>query len=647
MATIDYRAGGRILFGFALLAAAPLAVAQGDEPVDGPDQDVLAIDGIVVNHLGGGISGAEVRIELPDAAAADPPLAQTWTGLRGEIVIEIPRPNVDELRYRVLADGFAEQVGTLDISDPDESPFIDATLRGAARITGRITAAADGRAIADARVLCHSGGRRFTGTTDADGRYDFDSVYFGPAAVTVTAKGFGTQRDELVIEDDQNTLDFALEPERPIELTVVTNTGQPAADVWIEARTEPRQTYLSAKSDAAGQVRLSGVDLDSTGLHIRLNGERYLSMRSYEHYLELPSLDGQSRPATTQPAIVRGRFTVMLAGRVRGRITDKETGQPIRNVRVLAGREPRYDMPMDWSGPSGTYELIGVRPGVVTVTFQHDGYATLFHDVDVATGQTSTVDAGMERGVAIGGVVVDAEGLPVDQVRVMADNWKEYQTLGLRAITDSKGRFDLAHVPPGDIEFTFVQPGYGRRATVELAAGKTDHVVQFESTEVPVTSGAMPIEEPKLAIGQEVADLRLVDTDGVTYQLSELRGKYVFLDCWASWCRPCIAEIPNVKALHKASRDRADFVLIGISLDTDAKALKRACDEHGISWPQIFGPRSGASEAFEELDGAGIPYTCLIGPDGKLLAQHLRGPEMVAEVRKLAPGLSGSSGDIK
>jgi len=59
---------------------------------------------------------------------------------------------VDALRYRVLADGFAEQVGTLDISDPDELPFIDATLRGAARITGKITAAADGGAIAEARV---------------------------------------------------------------------------------------------------------------------------------------------------------------------------------------------------------------------------------------------------------------------------------------------------------------------------------------------------------------------------------------------------------------------------------------------------------------------------------------------------------------
>jgi len=97
--------------------------------------------------------------------------------------------------------------------------------------------------------------------------------------------------------------------------------------------------------------------------------------------------------------------------------------------------------------------------------------------------------------------------------------------------------------------------------------------------------------------------------------------------------------------LHEATKNRPDFVLIGISLDTDAKALKRACDEHGITWPQVVGPKSGAAEAFEELDGVGIPYTCLIGPDGKLEAQHLRGPGMVEEVRKALPSVkSGDAG---
>jgi peroxiredoxin len=629
----------RHLVWLALLVVTASAPIWGQEPPDllgEASADELVVDGIVVTPLGAGVSGAEVRIELPDAAATDQPIGRTTTGPRGQIAIKIARPPVDELRFRVLADGFTEHVGTIDISDPDDFPFIQATLHGASTISGTVTAILGGTPVVGAAIQCQNGGRRLTATTGPDGGYSFDSVYVGPAAITVTAPGFGTQREQVSVEDDSLTLDFALAPEQPIELTIVTNTGQPAADVLVEARSDPLQVYLSAQSDADGKARLSGVDLQSTGLSIRLNGKPYLWMRGYEEYLALPGRGDQEPPPSTQPATVRGRFTVTLAGQIHGKVVDKETGQPIRNVRVLAGHEPRHGMPMDWTGPGGTYELIGVRPGIVTVTFQHDGYATAFHSVDLDTGKTAALDVGMERGVAIAGLVVDEEDSPVDQVRVLADNWKEYRTLGLRAITDSNGRFALPHVPPGEIEFTFVRPADRKRVTVDLEAGKTDHVVTLESVAESPSPESLPIEQAKLAVGQDVPDLKLTATDGTSYQLSELRGKYVFLDCWASWCRPCIGEIPNVKALHEATKDRPDFLLIGISLDTDAKALKKARDEHGMTWPQVFGPKSGASEAFEELDGMGIPYTCLIGPDGKLLAQHLRGRGMVEEVRRLS-----------
>jgi thiol-disulfide isomerase/thioredoxin len=131
-----------------------------------------------------------------------------------------------------------------------------------------------------------------------------------------------------------------------------------------------------------------------------------------------------------------------------------------------------------------------------------------------------------------------------------------------------------------------------------------------------------------------VPDLTLTATDGTQFKLSNLRGKYVFLDCWASWCGPCVGEIPNVKALREATKNRPDFVMIGVSLDTNKSAFSAALARYSMDWPQAFGPKSGAQEAFDVLDGFGIPYTCLIGPDGKLLAQHLRGPGLDKQVQK-------------
>lgn len=621
---------------------AGIHAAEADAATESPS-DNLVIDGIVVTAQGVGVPDAEIRIELPDAGPEDAPLAESVTGSRGQIAITMTRPAVKQLRYRITHEGLADSVGLIDISDPDEPPFIDVTVKGAAGLFGRVTAAADDQPIAGARIQCENGGRRFYVKSGADGRYKFESVYPGAARLTVMADGFGTRRDQVDVSDEDVELDFNLRPERPVILRLVTDANEPADDVVVEALTEPLQIFSAARSDKRGIVKLPGIDIDVTALNLRLNGDRYLVMRGYEEHCDLPRIDEASQAPSSRPAAVEEKFTVTLAGRIAGTVTDKRTGEAIHNVRILAGREHRYGMPMDWSGPGGGYELVGVQPGSLVVTFQHDSYQTAFRTVELEAGKKCVLDVAMEEGTKLAGVVVDHTDLPVEQVRVAADDWEDYQTLGLRAITDAKGRFEFAHAPEGEIEFTFVLPGQGKPIRVPLASGKTDHIVKLESPAVPLATGAAPIDEAKLQPGQAVADLTLTARDGTTYKLSELRGKYVFLDCWATWCRPCMGELPNVKALYQATKGRADFVLIGISLDTDAKSLDKVCKEQGITWPQVFGPKSGASEAFEELDGVGIPYTCLIGPDGKLLAQHLRGPGMADEVKKLiSPASEGT-----
>ncbi len=290
-------------------------------------------------------------------------------------------------------------------------------------------------------------------------------------------------------------------------------------------------------------------------------------------------------------------------------------------------------MPMTWTEEDGTYQLTGIEPGFNVISFQHGDYAPGIKEVRVVAGPPTALDAELAAGLPIEGVVVDAEGQPLDQVRVSADSWKGFSTLGLRTVTGSDGKFLIPNAPPGEITFSFIRPGYGMVADEVLTAGKRDYRITIEEMkqEEAAQGGGRP---QKIKVGDSVPDLTLTATDGTKYKLAELRGKYVFLDCWASWCGPCIGEVPNVKALREATKNRPNFLLIGISLDTDRSALNAAVSKHGLDWPQIFGPKSGAQEAFDALDGFGIPYTCLIGPDGKLLAQHLRGPDLTKEVQK-------------
>ncbi len=622
----------------ALMGASLAAAQQTTPPPAGANE--LRIEGLVVDPVGAGVADVEIRIELPDAAEDDPPLAETVSGDKGAITITLTRPKVDTLRFRATKEGFAPYVGELDISDPDDTPFIDVSLQGGATVKGVVTADDTGKPICGVKVSCNTAGKNISAVTGPDGSYSLKSVFYGPAMISVTADGYAVQREPVSIEDDRQSVDFQLAPERRVELTVFTNTGVPAEGVAVEAIAEPTPVRASGITDASGKVVLHGLQSDCMGLSVRLNGERYLAMRAYDEFVKLPPAEG---PASTQPARVQARLVVTLAARVHGKVIDKQTGEPIFGVRVTAGREPRYDMPIDWTAADGTYELRGVRPGIVTVTFQHDRYATAFGEADLFTGKTAELNISLEPGEAIGGVVVDEEGNPIDHVRVSAESWRDYRTIGLRTVTGEDGKFLFEHAPPGNIEFTFVRPGFGKPLQLTLATGKRDHRVTLEDADVPMSAlrGAVasapdsqPVPERKLMPGRPVPDLALKAIDGKTYKLSDLRGKYVMLDCWASWCRPCMAEVPNVRAVYEAMKGRDDFILIGISLDTDRKALDKAMADNKIVWPQIFGPDSGANEAFEELDGVGIPYICLIGPDGKLIVQDLRGPQMVETVKK-------------
>jgi len=138
-------------------------------------------------------------------------------------------------------------------------------------------------------------------------------------------------------------------------------------------------------------------------------------------------------------------------------------------------------------------------------------------------------------------------------------------------------------------------------------------------------------------IGKPIIDFSLLDTAGKTVKLSDYKGKYVFLDFWASWCVPCRKENPNVKKAYAAYKDKG-FTVLSVSLDkADArKAWMEAIRNDGIGeWKQVIDVKGFDGMIANQYYVKSIPTNFLIGPDGKFIARNLYGKDLDRELEKL------------
>ncbi len=135
-------------------------------------------------------------------------------------------------------------------------------------------------------------------------------------------------------------------------------------------------------------------------------------------------------------------------------------------------------------------------------------------------------------------------------------------------------------------------------------------------------------------VGSDMPDFTIQTPEGKDISMKDFRGKYVLVDFWASWCGPCMREMPNVVKLYKECKGK-NFEIFGVSLDNKKDAWEKAIKANGMKWPQGSDLKGWAAEPAHLCNVSAIPFTVLLDPEGKVIAINLRGEQLHAKVKEV------------
>lgn len=453
-------------------------------------------------------------------------------------------------------------------------------------------------------------------------------------------------------------MDFALEPAEPIRGTVVTVDGPPVAGAQVAVATP------SCVADMyGGEVRPGS---DNT-LFVKTDPEgRFVIPPQTEKYQLIVSHESGWARATQ--AEVEKNATLVLAPwcRIEGTVTVGR--KPVRKADMDLNDpqfdhtpygEPRVQLFSNvHADADGHYVFPHVYPGDYRLSGESHQHGTMFTSgsgvpVHAEAGKTIRIDFGTPgHRTLVGRFTLDrSQGVRLDlatlDLRVTSAPWTEDSEASpttapapQHVIVRGDGTFRVESVPSGVCTLqvnTTARAGDNDPDRRGFTGGATAGLeVPGGAGSEPIDLGDIPLQlhRSALGVGQPAPAFELTTVDGTPEKLAKLRGKFVLLDFWATWCGPCIAETPNLKSVYDTFGKDPRLAMIGLSLDFDAGSIRKWAAEKGIAWPQVHLQGMWDNRVVADYGVDSIPSIFLIGPDGRVVARDLRGPAIKAAVKK-------------